>query len=262
MKAKVPAKVPGEVPATISCERIIERLVDGARAADDAELGAHLSSCLRCYRAAADLRDLPQVTDLLHEARSALDRQGSPGEAFWRSFPATLGAAWDSARAAAPAPISSSTTDRPRRAASGLRAWLRRPMPAAFAGAACAAAVAFILVRPLRQSPGIATPSPEASLAAALQANDGYSEGMVGMALEDVPLPRSQGLDDSVRDLDAASLGVLLEGLDRELGSSAAADPDLDMADVAAVSGKLEDHLDDLEVEGLEALREGLGRSI
>jgi hypothetical protein len=91
------------------------------------------------------------------------------------------------------------------------------------------------------------------------------------MSLEDVPLPRSQGLDDSVRDLDAGSLRRVLEGLDRELGLSAAVSDGLsrggggggddDELDGAATSGRLEE-LDELELEGLEALREGLGRSI
>jgi hypothetical protein len=252
----------GATTGAATCERIIERLVDGARPTDDPEVGAHLSSCLRCYRAAADLRDVPQLTGLLREAQAELERHDSPGEAFWRSFPTAMGAAWTGARGSQESQDSttSATADVRWQPWQRLRAWLRRPMPAAFAGAACAAAVAFMVLRPPSLPPGLEAPVPAASSLRSAE------DGMVGVALDDVPLPRSQGLDDSVRDLDDVSLGELLEGLDRDLGSSAAADPDLsreadlDVADVAA-AGKLEE-LDDLELEGLQALRDGLGRSI
>lgn len=254
----------------MNCERFIERLVDGTRGSEDPELQRHLSSCLRCYRAAADLRDLPQLTDLLREGQS----EPGPGEAFWRSFPEAVSAAWaqgqrqqeakSSADPAREPPVRAPVRQR-QQWLEQLRAWLRRPMPAAFAGAACAAAVAFVVVRPLRQQAVPVTPTVTAP--AVMGSTVPGTIGEDGATMEDLPLPRSQGLDDSVRDLDSASLGAVLEGLHSELGglgqlgSATALDPDLSPeagSDMAAASEELEN----LELEGLQALRAGLGRSI
>ena len=244
----------------MTCDRIIERLVDGARPAEDPELGAHLHSCLRCYRAAADLRELPALTDLLHEARP--ERGAGPDAEFWRSFPTAVSAAWVSGRAAAQTgPVAAARAASPVRR---LRDWLRRPMPAAFAGAACAAAVAFVVVKPLRNPPVVTGENMPAAvgLPSSSSADDlagTVEDSIARTAPEELPLSRSPGLDESVRDLDDVSLRVVLEGLDRELGAGVSEDPEVpSAADLATTSEALED----LDLQGLEALRERLGRSI
>ena len=100
-----------------SCEEITDRLVGGVRATDDAEIAAHLGSCLRCFRLASELREVGRLASDLKAAAAAPD----PGEAFWASFPARVAAAAMPASRGAAAPS----------AWARLAAFLRRPLPAA-----------------------------------------------------------------------------------------------------------------------------------
>ena len=241
----------------MTCERIIERLVDsaGVRPTEDPQVAAHLGSCLRCYRAAADLRDVAPMTELLKAAREESLQLASPGEAFWRSFPGQVASSWAGQRQA--------TADTADSAAPSwfaqVHAFLRRPMPAAFAGAACAAAVAFVVVTPLRD-PVRVQPS-----VSELTASNGSSDPTAGdesisrTGSEELPFAfgGAPTLDESVSDMDQASLGLVLEKLGHQLGSGGD-ESELPASDLAGGS----DELDDLDEQALEALREQLGRSI
>ena len=69
------------------CHGFVERLVDGASAASDPELAAHLGTCLSCFRTAAELRDAPRALGLLREAETAAgQRRTDPGERFWNQL--------------------------------------------------------------------------------------------------------------------------------------------------------------------------------
>jgi hypothetical protein len=111
------------------CREITLRLVAGESLAGDPALVTHVGSCLRCFRTANEMRELPQIARLLRQAaRSAPD----PGEAFWAQFPGVVGAAWVSQRAA---------SDRFGTSWRRLLGWFRLPVPAALAGAVVAAAI-------------------------------------------------------------------------------------------------------------------------
>ena len=73
----------------MSCEQFESRLIAGDRPADDAELGAHVGSCLRCFRTAADMREVPRLAALLREGEAEGRRGGEPirGRSSGRGFP-------------------------------------------------------------------------------------------------------------------------------------------------------------------------------
>lgn len=122
------------LPADEICSDVEARLVTGARPGEDPMLAEHIGTCLRCFRTASELRDLPRLEALLHQNAALPD----PGETFWSSFPSQAADAWEaSQRGAEPAPPLW------RR----VRDWFRMPVPAALAGAAVAAVVVALAVR-------------------------------------------------------------------------------------------------------------------
>jgi hypothetical protein len=118
------------------CAEIELRLVDGRPTAEDPVVAAHLRSCLRCFRTASELREVPQLAALLRQGRE--DEQPDPGELFWARFPRTVADAWER---------------RQQKAAPQVGVWrrvgglFRLPLPAALAGAAVAAVLVLALVR-------------------------------------------------------------------------------------------------------------------
>lgn len=130
------------------CAEIELRLVEGRPAAEDPEVAAHLRTCLRCFRTASELREVPQLAGLLRQAQE--DHQPDPGDLFWARFPGTVADAWERRRREAGTPAASPV----RR----LGALFRRPVPAALAGAAVAAALVLALI-PRGQGPQAGLPA-------------------------------------------------------------------------------------------------------
>jgi hypothetical protein len=126
-----------------SCDEIALRLIGGERPADDAALASHVGSCLRCFRVASEIRDVPRIAALLREADGE-DGQVDPGEAFWSQLPESLGAAFEQRHPDRFAAVIAL----PERSSAWRRVtdWFRLPIPAAFGGAAVAAALALVLV--------------------------------------------------------------------------------------------------------------------
>jgi hypothetical protein len=77
------------IGADQACADVALRLIGGELPAQDPELAAHVGSCLRCFRTASEMRDLPQIATLLRE-----ERPTDPPDAFWAGFPAVVGRAW------------------------------------------------------------------------------------------------------------------------------------------------------------------------
>ncbi len=119
---------------TPACESFVGRLYDGADPGTDAALAEHVGSCLECFRVLTELREVPRLRDALR-AESLPD----PGPDFWDGFPGRVHRAAAAARAAQARRSWSS------RATHAIGGWLRRPLPAAFAGA-CVAAVVTVVV--------------------------------------------------------------------------------------------------------------------
>lgn len=136
------------------CQPFFDRLVDGAAPSADAALADHLRTCLDCFRLQAELRDVPRIVAALRA-----DAPADPGEAFWRSFP---GDAWAAAEVEAARP-----TERAPALFDRFVAWFVRPLPAAFAGAACAATVVLVIAtHPPTHAPArVDRPSPAFSTA-------------------------------------------------------------------------------------------------
>jgi len=164
-----------------SCQELALRIIEGVRPADDAELAAHVGSCLRCFRTVADMRDVPQLQAALRSGDLP-----DPGDAFWARFPTAAGAAWEQSRRppARPEPTVS-LWDR-------LRELLRLPAPAALAGAALAATLAVVVMKPAHELTAPATPPTDVTAAPASTSDesargrqDDAWEGLV----EDVGVP-------------------------------------------------------------------------
>jgi hypothetical protein len=155
------------------CAEIELRLIDGRPAGEDPAVAAHLRTCLRCFRTAAELREAPQLGALLRQGQE--DDQPDPGELFWARFPRTVADAWERRQQQA----------QPAASALGRVARLfRKPIPAALAGAAVAAALVLLLV-PRGQRPGPAAPVLAAAPAAELNLDE---EGTASLLGEEDPL--------------------------------------------------------------------------
>jgi hypothetical protein len=268
--------------AALECEAAIQRLVacheSGERPGDDAQLAAHLGSCLGCFRAAADLKDVPRLAALLRETQPLHDDQlpssgaGDPGPAFWASLPAQLGAQFERRRTTAAAAATTATTATPRRVptqappasdTAWLRfvRWIRMPVPAAMAGAACATAVALVMTRP----PSLQT----IGLPVTVVAEDGAEiEGSLGvLGQDDVAFAQSGSVYDSVEELDSGELARVRDSLgsavEQALTPQAHLAVDDDDPGVAGTStapnpATVSDDLDQLDEQGLQSLREQL----
>jgi hypothetical protein len=241
-----------------NCDQIEARLVAGERAADDPVLHAHIGSCLRCFRTATELRELPRIEKAL--------RQGpvfDPGPAFWAGFAAKVADAWQRERRGPAAVESPSIWKR-------LSRWLRMPVPAALGGAAVAAAVVTLALGwPAPPGPALTTPAgapaPMATAAGSPHL-EGIGPGGAGVLPGELALGADAAeIDDEfLRSLDVSGLQVLLEEIRRELPTALAFDQqdqsfdeDFD-PDLASVVEELE-LLDEVE---LETLSRSLGRSI
>jgi len=95
-----------------ACDQVLERLVAATErggAPQDPADAEHARSCMSCFRAMAELRDVPRLAEALREAAPAPE----PGERFWDALAERAadavsvalagGAAAQPARAAAPA---------------------------------------------------------------------------------------------------------------------------------------------------------------
>jgi hypothetical protein len=151
------------------CADIELRLVDGRPVADDPEVAAHVRSCLRCFRAASELRDVPRLAALLREG--SVDDPPDPGELFWARFPRTVADAWERRQRLVPARVPVWTR---------VRGWIRLPIPAALSGAAVAAALVLVVVHrsPIPVVPP--APPPAASAPAPVAEVDEESPALLG----------------------------------------------------------------------------------
>jgi hypothetical protein len=218
------------------CDAIEARVLEGVRAHEDPALAVHLGSCLRCFRTASELRELPRIEGFLRAAPAEVD----PGEAFWQSFPGRVADAW--AAAASPAAV---VTPTPAVLPlwHRLTGWLWRPLPAALSGAACASVVFFLVAR--AHAPA-SSPTVVAEVPAA--ASSGLEdEGAAEHADHDDEI--GEGF---VHSLDATGLELLVEperpgskaapeALEAEEDDSPAAEEIdlLDEAELRVLSGKL-----------------------
>jgi hypothetical protein len=120
------------------CAEITLRLVAGETPSGDPTLARHVGSCLRCFRTASEMRELPQIARLMRQAEHPTP---DPGEAFWAQFPAAVAGAWMRQRSR-----SDRFANRFARTLQWMRGWLRLPVPAALAGAAATALLMVLAV--------------------------------------------------------------------------------------------------------------------
>jgi hypothetical protein len=72
----------------MTCQEVVERLVAGTdrggagQCGKDPSVAEHARSCMSCFRAMTELRDIPRLAEALREAAPAPD----PGERFWEAL--------------------------------------------------------------------------------------------------------------------------------------------------------------------------------
>ena len=86
------------------CARAFDYLVEGGDPANDAEVAAHLGSCLTCFRTMTELADLPELVGRLRSLREH-PAAAEPDAAFWEALPARIADAVAAARPPEPAPV-------------------------------------------------------------------------------------------------------------------------------------------------------------
>jgi hypothetical protein len=214
------------------CADIELRLVEGRPLSEDPALAGHVRSCLRCFRAASELRQVPQLAALLREAE--LDEQPDPGELFWAKFPRAVADAWE-LRQQPPIAVGRAS------AWSRLSGWFRLPIPAALSGAAVAAALVLAVVH--------RSPVPRAALPLAAPA----APAAAAEVSADEESPALLGEDDPLDSLDLADTKLVAEVAGAEA-------PPAD--DGSELSPSPAEELELLETEDLRAVEQALrGRS-
>jgi hypothetical protein len=214
---------------TDECGAFEARLCAGETGADNPALAAHLRSCLPCFRTAADLREVPRIEALLRERPPTFD----PGSGFWASFPGRVAGAWEASRRRAPV-VSP---------ALRLLRWLRLPVPAALAGAACAALAVHLATRvPTPPPTGPATTAASAAVYPGVTVIDQNGE-----------------IDEEfLRSLDVKGLKALLEDMHQEFAPGEGRDESEMETDLATMT----EELDMLDEATLVALSHKLGKKI
>ena len=195
----------------MTCGEVLERLVAGTDrggTAPDPAVAEHARSCMVCYRAMTELRDVPRLAETLREAAPAPD----PGERFWEALAER--AADGVSVALAGGATARPPADRRRR----LRARI-----VSFGALAAAAAASWVMVA-RHPAPSIAT-HPATPVVAGVRGADGARSGA-----DDA----GNGALADVADLDPDALHRLLDRLGRHAPAPLATASSDDGADVPA----------------------------
>lgn len=212
-----------------ACQAVIERLVESGGGPLDAATEEHVGSCMACYRAMTELRDVPRVAEALRAAAPAVPAD----DRFWEALAARTTEAAAGALTGEPA--------RPVRPRGRWRARL-----VSFGGLAVAAAAGWLLMarHPAAPQP-VAGPGASASIGAVRVGGDEAS----GESLADVA------------ELDAAGLRRLLDRLGAHapaaLSGGVAGDPDA--ADIPSDDEpRVSDEVADLDGDSLRRVAKSL----
>ena len=220
------------VESSGTCRLVIERLVESGGRPTDRETEEHVGSCMSCFRAMNDLRDVPRVSDALRAAEPA---QPQLDNTFWEALArrtTDAAAAALSGESVAPSPVPAAPIPRRRVA--------RRARIVSFGALAVAAAAgwAFMARHPAAPGPEAMAPGAAVALAAGRMAGEDGSGEAVG----------------DVAELDASALRALLDRLGRH-APPALASGTTDEADPADVPSddepRVTDAVADLDGEGL-----------
>jgi hypothetical protein len=244
MKQSEQSQQGGSGGAGPDCERFSSMLAETGKAAADPELAAHVGSCLECFRLMTALRDGSRLQAILlaergRDAGPLGDPARDLGDAFWEQLPGKVFEEVQRVAAAAPARQAGDARD------SGpgdpvLRRfthWLRRPLPAAFAGA-CAVALVVLASRLQPSSAGDAAGvAPSISSGAASVASPSVGQEGAG---------EPEGADD-VAELPVPELQALLRGMADDA-------PQEIRAFLEGIEGREDDNLDDVELGALQRL--------
>lgn len=219
-----------------TCRAAIQRLVESDGGPLDRDTEQHVRSCMSCFRAMSDLRDLPRVADAL----KAEAPEARFDDRFWEALASRTTDAVSAAlagEAEAPRAVPSPRTAPPR------RAWRARLVSFGALAAAAAAGWMFMVRHPV-------PPRPEAAGSAAFALGAGRLAGDDG----------SEAFND-VADLDANALRALLDRLGRHAPTALASGTgdETDAADVPSDDEwRVSDEVADLDGDGLRRVATSL----
>jgi hypothetical protein len=223
----------------VTCEQVVERLVAGADrggAAPDPAVADHARSCMSCFRAMTELRDVPRIAEAL---RAAAPAAPDAGDRFWDALAERT---TDAVMAAGREPADRAPASRPRsRRLMGFRARV-----VSVGALALAAAASWMLVA-RRPAPPIAVPAATTSAVAEMARPGADDSGTETLA--------------DVADLDTNALHQLLDRLGRHAPPLARGSGD-DGADVPADDEvRVSDEVAELDGDALRRVASSLEAS-
>jgi hypothetical protein len=202
------------------CRQVWERAVEGGDVMADAALGAHVGSCVSCFRTLAEMRDVPRMAAALRAGAATADVP----DRFWDDLAART-------TAAASAALRPAERRRPARVV-------------AFLGIAAAAAAALLLVA---GRPPVEPGHPASRMAATSGAEeDGAGDDAVDVA--DLDASALRRLLDRLRARGPANAAALAAGADGPEASDVVFEED----------GQVNDELADLDGPALRRLERSL----
>ncbi|MES1206896.1 MAG: hypothetical protein ABUS79_13245 [Pseudomonadota bacterium] len=166
-----------EVTGAVTCGAAVERMVEAGGQPAGSAVEAHVRSCMSCFRAMTDLRDLPRVADAV---RAAAPPEPAPDDRFWDALARrTTDAVAVAVAAGVPAAADRRSGAAPRAASRRFRT--RRPGAVYTLGAvAVAAAAGWAVMFHRPAAPGGATIP--AAATASLSHDDGGDEALSDVA--------------------------------------------------------------------------------
>ncbi len=202
-----------EGTGAVTCGAAVERLVEAGAQSPGSAVEAHVRSCMSCFRAMNDLREVPRVAAALRAAAPPL---AAPEDRFWETLALqTTDAAAMAVGGGVPAALKRPADSR----AAARRRHFRASKPAAVyaLGALAVAAAAGWVVMVHRPAPPVGAPAPMAT--ASLSHEEGGGEAL-----------------SEVADLDSSALRRLLDRLGRHAPAALAGGTrdGTDTADIAA----------------------------
>jgi hypothetical protein len=232
---------------TGTCGAAVQRMVESGGRPLDPATEEHVRSCMSCFRAMTDLRELPRVAEALREAAPPVPADDRFWEALARRTTDAVAAALDGVQgppraepAPAPAPAAAAVPRPPVR-------WRSRLVSV---GALALAAAAGWLVMVRRPAPVPGAPVPSPAIAARAAGPTGADDGS-GEALNEVA------------DLDAGALRRLLAQMGRQAPAALAGDTSdgTDAADVPADDEpRVSDEVAELDGDALRRVARSLDR--
>lgn len=254
---------------TSLCGRVLDRLVEGDDLSGDRSghgiLAEHLGSCVTCFRALTELRDVPRMADALRAEAPALPHPPDQDDRFWDDLATRTTVAAERALHEALQGVETPQKTAPTSVGASMQARARRSPAARVSiisiAATLAAAAGFLLVArgPLRSPPGM--PATPATLVSAMRSRT--TAPAVRSVARSVADDATADEEADVAELDVGALHRLLDRLRSRAPAALTTPGGSGPADAADVLGddeaRVNEELADLDGDELRRVASSLG---